>query len=159
MIELRKISITDDNMKECIELEIAPEQKGFVTPNVFSLAEAYNNSKNGLADMPFAIYAGDVMVGFIMYSFVKEEDDVYGEDCYNIWRLMVDKNHQGKGYGRQAMTKLIDEIKTLPFGEAKHIFTSYKPNNTAARKLYASLGFVETGQMDDDELIARLAIK
>ena len=57
------------------------------------------------------------------------------------------------------MTKLIDEIKTLPFGEAEHIFTSYKPNNTAARKLYTSLGFVETGLMDDDELIARLVIK
>lgn len=32
---------------------------------------------------------------------------------------------------------------------------NYVPENAAARVLYASLGFVETGEMDDDEIIAR----
>ena len=32
---------------------------------------------------------------------------------------------------------------------------SYSPENTAARELYASLGFVETGEQEDDEVVAR----
>ena len=32
---------------------------------------------------------------------------------------------------------------------------SYEPENTVARRLYASLGFVETGERVEDELVAR----
>jgi diamine N-acetyltransferase len=32
---------------------------------------------------------------------------------------------------------------------------SYEPENTVARQLYASLGFVETGERADDEFVAR----
>jgi len=40
MIELKEISILDDNMKECIALEVLPEQDDFVASNSYSLAEA-----------------------------------------------------------------------------------------------------------------------
>jgi diamine N-acetyltransferase len=33
---------------------------------------------------------------------------------------------------------------------------SYAPDNAVARRLYASLGFVETGEREDGELVARL---
>jgi len=163
MIELRKIEITDSNnystmAKQCLALEIAPEQKGLCASNAESLAEAYNNAQQGYIDVPYAIYASDVMVGFIMYGYVKEEDDIYGEDCYNLWRVMIDKNHQGKGYGNQAVAKVLDEIKTKPYGEASHVYTSYKPTNIASKSLFESYGFVETGQLDGDELIARAKI-
>ncbi len=32
---------------------------------------------------------------------------------------------------------------------------SYKPDNERAKHVYASLGFAETGEMEDDELVAR----
>ena len=76
----------------------------------------------------------------------------------NLWRIMVDKNYQGKGYAKQAAAKILDEIKTKPYGEANYIYTSYKPTNIASKNLFASFGFAETGAMDGDELIARLAI-
>ena len=163
MVELRKIEITDaDNYSriaiECISLEIAYEQKGFCAPNADSLEEAYDNANQGFTDVAYAIYNSDVMVGFIMYGYVKEDDDIYGEDCYNIWRIMVDKNHQGKGYARQAVAKILKEIKTKPYGEASHIYTSYKPANLASKSLFESFGFLETGETDGDELISRLRI-
>jgi len=163
MVELKKIKITDadnyDNMaKECIGLKMAPEQKGFCASNADSLQEAYCNAQEGFIDVPYAIYASDVMVGFIMYGFVKEEDDVYGEDCYNLWRIMVDENHQGNGYAKQAVEKVLEEIKTKPYGEANYVYTSYKPTNTASKNMFASFSFVETGQMDGDEAVARLRI-
>ena len=35
---------------------------------------------------------------------------------------------------------------------------SYQPDNAVARRLYAGLGFVETGEVDDDEVVARLSL-
>jgi len=159
MIELRKIAISDDNMKECIELEVAPEQRNFVAHNATSLGQAYALNKRGGCATPYAIYADGVMVGFIMYEFMKYEvEDTYGEDCYYLWRFMVDKNYQGKGYGKQALAQIFDEIKQMPNGKADYCYTSYDPENVVAKKLYESFGFVETGQVVDGELAARLKL-
>ncbi|MCL2409168.1 MAG: GNAT family N-acetyltransferase [Oscillospiraceae bacterium] len=161
MIELRKISILDDNMKECIELELTPEQYNFVAHNAESLGEAYALNSKGINSVAtaYAIYADGLMVGFLMYGyFEKEFDDTYNEDCYYFWRFMVDKSHQGKGYGRQALAQMLDEIRQMPNGKADYCYTSYEPTNVVAKKLYESFGFAETGQVDDGELVARMKL-
>jgi len=163
MVELREISIIDENMKECISLEVASEQIGFVAHNAASLGHAYSwNARynaSGVCAVPYAIYADDIMVGFIMYGFLKQEiDEAYDEDCYYLWRFMVDEKHQGKGYGKQALAQLIGIIKQYPQGKVDHCYVSYKPANTAVKKLYESFGFSETGKEDDGELIARLKL-
>ena len=81
MIELRKI--TDDNMRGCISLQVNDSQKDFVATNLNSLADAYVCITNGGQVNAYAIYAEEVMVGFVMYEFVKHEiDNTFGEDCY-----------------------------------------------------------------------------
>ncbi|MCL2235608.1 MAG: GNAT family N-acetyltransferase [Defluviitaleaceae bacterium] len=163
MIELRPISILSDNMKECIELEVTLEQAKFVAHNATSLGQAYSvNGPGGLGSraIPYTIHADGKMVGFIMYGFFKPEfDDDYGEgkDYYYFWRFMVDKSQQGKGYGKIALTKLMEEIKTKPCGDAEHVYVSYYPNNPI-QKLYHSLGFEETGKELYGEKIAKMKI-
>lgn len=163
MIELRKISILDENVQECIELEVLPEQTRFVGHNASSLGSAYAaNSVRGLGSraMPYAIYAGGKMVGFIMYAFLKPEyDDEYGigSDYYYFWRFMIDKNHQGKGYGKAALEELIKEIKSKPCGDAEYLIVSYVPDNSI-KNLYFSFGFEETGDVVDGEAVAKLKL-
>jgi len=41
MVELRKISILDKHVKECIELDVTPEQRTFIAHNATSLGQAY----------------------------------------------------------------------------------------------------------------------
>lgn len=43
-------------------------------------------------------------------------------------------------------------------GEAQYCWLSYEPENTAAKKLYHSFGFRETGEMDEGEIIAVLGL-
>ena len=76
------------------------------------------------------------------------------EGNYNLWRLMIDKAYQGKGYGKGAVELALDFIRTLPCGKAEYCWLSYEPENEIARQLYRSFGFVETGDMDGEELIA-----
>jgi len=158
MIELRKI--TWDNWEECLDLEVADEQKNFVAPNKYSLAQSYIHLTND--DKPpfsYAIYHDGVMVGYTLYFYsAADEDDSEDEDCYYICRFMIDKRYQGKGHGRQGMLKVLEHIKTFPHGKTDIVILSYEPENTVAKKLYESLGFVETGEIDDGELIAKLIL-
>ena len=43
-------------------------------------------------------------------------------------------------------------------GQAELCWISYEPENEVAKKLYASFGFVENGEMDDDEIVAVLKL-
>ncbi|MEV4622630.1 GNAT family protein [Asanoa sp. NPDC049573] len=63
--------------------------------------------------------------------------------------VTVDAAHQGKGFGRAAVSAALAEIDAPSFA------LSYQPDNTAARALYARLGFVETGELEDDEVVGR----
>jgi diamine N-acetyltransferase len=73
-----------------------------------------------------------------------------------IIRLMVDESHQGKGYGRFAMEKLLEIFRG---DERIHtVGISYEPENELARQLYARLGFIETGEFLNNETLAELKL-
>ena len=77
----------------------------------------------------------------------REEDDPdFIFDNYGIWRLMIDKRYQGKGYGRKAMELALEFICTWLSGKSKYCWISYEPENESAKNLYASFGFVEQPQ-------------
>ncbi|ROR31903.1 diamine N-acetyltransferase [Mobilisporobacter senegalensis] len=156
MISLRKIN--EENFEECIKLEPKKDQKSFVASNIRSLAQAYVALSNEeCIPMPYAIYENDIMVGFTMLSY-NEAAEESEENTYWVCRLMVDKQYQGKGYGKEAMKKALDLIKTEPYGNASGVYLSYEPENEIAKKLYASLGFVATGEIEDGEVVAKLTL-
>ena len=164
MIELRKID--HDNFNAVLKLKLDPAQENWVAPNIYSLAEAYvDHMNNDKPPMPFVIYNADEVIGFAMmeYNDIEGDDDeplwVRFKDkaIYNFFRFMIDIKHQGKGYGREAFAKVLEYLKTQPQGEADAISISYMPENNVARKIYADLGFVETGDIVDGEVVARLA--
>lgn len=57
MIELKEI--TKDNYENVICLKVSENQEGYVSANVYSLAQAYVYNKTAF---PFAIYADDMLV-------------------------------------------------------------------------------------------------
>lgn len=157
MIELHKI--TDDNYDVCIHLEVKEEQRHYVASNISSLAESYVALVNNeCIPMPYAIYNKDDMVGFILLSY-NEADAEHSENTYWVCRLMIDKRYQGLGYAKEAMNNALELIRTFPYGKASIVSLSYEPENEVAKKLYASLGFVETGEIQGGEAVAELKLK
>lgn len=149
---IRLVDVGTDNFRELIKLTVTEEQKNFVASNVYSLAEAYANVAEGKYAKPFGIYAGDTPVGFLMIGYIGEDEEPDDDDeefldfipgSYLIWRLMIDKDQQHKGYGKEAMRLALEFIRTFPRGEAKYCWLSYEPENEVARKLYVSCGFKE----------------
>ena len=160
MLHLEKVN--GKNVWNILNLKVSRSQKEFVAANDVSIIEAYTSiTANGHA-FPFGIYNGKKPVGFLMIGF---DIDDYWDDApqiakgnYNFWRLMIDRNYQKKGFGREAVALGLDFIKSFPCGRAEYCWLSYEPENDVARQLYNSFGFTETGDMDGDEIIAVLKL-
>ncbi len=153
MIRFEKI--TEENYSECLKLDPGEKASKYVAPNVNSLAIAYVCKENNVCTpMPFAIYNDEVMIGFIMMSSLKkDQDNDVDEDTYDIWRFMVDKKYQGKGSGREALLKAIEFIKSFPHGPANTLVLSYLPENEVGSSLYESVGFKATGEVEEGEIV------
>ena len=66
--------------------------------------------------------------------------------------MMIDESMQGRGYGSDALDRVIEYIRTKPFGDSDRVALTCNKNNSAAGKLYESKGFSETGVEDEDEI-------
>lgn len=144
MIELR--AINRDNFDAVIKLSVFDEQKNFVASNLYSLAQA----KAYPECIPLAIYYEKDLVGFIMFCLDYEDQE------YWVYRLMIDKHHQRKGYGKQAMKAVIERIRKE--GRNK-LYTSFEKENHGAQRLYTELGFKADGRIIDDEIVCCLNIR
>ena len=69
---------------------------------------------------------------------------------YFLWRIMIDKRYQGRGYGREAVKLALDFIKTFPHGKAEYCWICYDKENKTARNLYLSIGFQEIGEQGEE---------
>jgi diamine N-acetyltransferase len=153
MIELRPVTI--QNWEALIKLKVREDQQGFVASNLYSIAQAqFGEEFEGHWDLhPFGIYQDEEPVGFLMYAL---KFDYPAYEAFII-RQMVDEKQQGQGYGRAGMEKVLEIFRA---DERIHaVGISYEPHNEGARKLYASLGFVETGRIVDEETEAVLKLK
>lgn len=138
--------VTNDNLREVLRLKVAPEQEQFVASNAVSLAQAHFTKEAWYR----AIYAGETPVGFMMLH----EDRTKPE--YFLWRLLIDQRYQRRGYGRQAIARLVEHIKTLP--NASELLLSHGEGEGSPAPFYAGLGFTYTGDKLDDELIMRIPV-
>ncbi|MBN8956507.1 MAG: GNAT family N-acetyltransferase [Rhizobiales bacterium] len=141
--------VTEDNWEAVVDLELDEAQEDLVASNAYSLAE----SKFDPDARPRAVYAGKRVVGFLMYEVRKAKDK---SRKASIYRFMIDRKYQGKGYGREALARALDEIKAIP--RMRKITIRYMAENPIAKSFYGSFGFVEVGRDEDDEVIAELKL-
>ena len=96
MINLK--DITKKNLNSIIDLDVSKNQKDQVASNAVSIAQGHYSKSAWFK----GIFNDDIAVGFVMLDLSIEENK-----CF-LWRFMIDKNHQGKGYGKIALTQVID---------------------------------------------------
>ncbi len=136
-------AITEDNFIDAFHLRLAPGQDKYVSHPIRSLAQAYVYRNQC---QPFGIYAEEKMVGYVMVIYD------YDVPEYDIWHMMIDESAQGRGYGGEALDRVIEYIRTKPFGDSNRVALTCNKINEIARKLYESRGFSATGNEDEDEI-------
>jgi diamine N-acetyltransferase len=149
--------ITDQNREAVLALRVAPGQERFVSSVRDSLAEA--------AEYPHArpwyravCASGEPAgpVGFVMVSWnVKPQPpEIIGP--WFLWKLLIDERYQGRGYGAAIVRQIADLVRAEG---ATELLTSYVPEGGGPAGFYQRLGFVATGEFDDDgEVIVRLGL-
>ncbi len=137
VVSLREI--TEKTVWSICKLSVKKQQEKFVAANSVSIAEAYFSKYAWFR----AIYADDTPVGFLMLYDDPEKPEYY------LWRFMIDARYQRIGFGKRALTLLIEHVKTRP--NAEHLMTSAIDGNGNPKKFYEKMGFKLTGEYEDDE--------
>ena len=136
MIKLKEIKA--DNLEDVLKLKVSKNQENFVSTTAYSLAQAYVYQENAY---PFAIYADDTLVGFIMFGFYELRNQ------YTLWKFLIDEKYQNKGYGKIALLLGIEYMKKQH--DIKEMYTGVAIDNNVAEHLYQSIGFKATGLVEN----------
>ena len=145
MINLKEI--TSKNLKSIIDLNVKDDQKDYVASNSVSIAQGHYSNSAWFK----GIFNDDRPVGFVMLDLIEEENK-----CF-LWRFMIDRKYQGKGFGKISLTQVIDFVRSLNL--YTYIATSYVPAENGAGGFYKNFGFIESEEItkefgieDSDEI-------
>ena len=137
------IPINEDNYRECLNLKVTDDQLKYVgNSNALSLAKAYIYYGSAF---PLAIFSDNKMISFILIRNMEELGN------YLIEKIMIDKEYQGKGFGKAALKKIIEEMKK----ESKYrkLCICCNINNGIAMNLYHSFGFKQVEKEEEGEIV------
>jgi diamine N-acetyltransferase len=130
--------LSPKNFEAVVALKVSEEQSSFVAPNVLSIAQ----SKTWDYLVPGVIEKNATPIGFVLYGKDPESRRVY------IVRLMIDRAYQRKGHGAVALGLLL--VKLRETYACKKVHVSVVSGNLGSERLFHSLGFMPTGEVDED---------
>ncbi len=153
VVELREI--TDENRDAVLALRVSDEQSDYVADVAQSLDDAaqYPEAKAWFR----AVYADDVLVGFVMISDGITDPDPTLLGPYFLWRLLIDEGHQGKGYGSATIDRVVEHVRTRPDGDV--LLVSCHPGPATPIPFYERYGFVLTGDVHEGEPVLALPLR
>lgn len=138
---VRLVEIGPENWRTVAAVAARPDQAKFVANTTYYLCLSHFDRVWNC----FGIESDGEMVGHVMWGLENDEGWIGG--------LVIDAAQQGRGIGQAAVNAISAHLAAMP--EVNQLALSYEPENTVARRLYARLGFVETGEVGGDELVAR----
>lgn len=142
-VKIKPLSTEADLIYAGYDCQLTDGQKELVNPFWFSIGRAYLFKED---NYPCIIYnACNEPVGFINLVKWLGSGDAYS------WSYFIDKNHQGKGYGKHAAQLAVHILKSA--NPQKQIKLSTEACNTIAQALYISLGFEKLAEMDGDDIV------
>lgn len=146
-IYFRYVNNQNDLIYVLFDCELTSEQKDLVNPPSFSIGRAFLKPNY---NFPFVICLkeNDQRIGFVNLSKWLGKGDAF------TWSLLIDKKYQGKGYGRSSAELAVRVLKSI--NSKKHIKLATEQDNLKAHKLYESLGFEKTEELDGDDLVFQL---
>ena len=104
--------VTKENLEDVISLRINESQAGYVSTTAESLAQAYVYQETAF---PFAVYSDREIVGFIMMGYYE------AKKYYTLWKLLIDRNYQHRGYGKAAFQQGVRYLKDRFFMSLRSI--------------------------------------
>jgi diamine N-acetyltransferase len=154
-VQLRDI-VTDTDRAAVLRLRRASGQERFLGSMESHFEDAITDAK--ACPRMWSAHDGDTLVGFVMISdgipaeTLAADDDILGP--YFLWRLLIDADAQGRGYGRATLDAVVAYLRTRPGADV--LLTSCGAGEGSPQPFYERYGFVPTGEIKWDEVVLRL---
>jgi diamine N-acetyltransferase len=149
---VRLLEITDANRAAVEALRVTPAQEAYSDRVTDSLEEAARSPEG--RPWSRAVYVGDRPVGFVMLGLDAPPGDERYPFGYFLWKLLIDRHFQGRGYGSATIDEVVKLLRDRP--NAGALFTSAVPGPESPVGFYERYGFVRTGEIFDEEIVLRL---
>ncbi|MFI9591326.1 GNAT family N-acetyltransferase [Nonomuraea sp. NPDC052265] len=146
-IRVRLDDLCQETWEAVAELRVADDQADLIASNLYSIAE----SRFLPGFVTRAVMHDERAVGFAMYGPDPDDGQIW------LYRLMIDKDHQGKGLARAALQQVIAHVRDA--FDVPVLRLGVRGDNIAARALYTSAGFVPTGQVFGKEDVLELRLR
>jgi diamine N-acetyltransferase len=142
-----------ERAREFLLLDVNENQKNLVASVAQSFADALfpPEDPNG----PPLVWIRGVLRNSQPAGFVMCADQTQQQKDPWLWRLLVDKSHQGLGVGTFALTAVIERYRELGM---HRVLTAWHPGEGNAGDFYKRFGFVETGEKIDEEIVAEFKL-
>ena len=150
MSELRLEELSATTIVAVNALSLKPGQEQFIAPTSYAVAGAVVNPATAWQRV---VLDGDEVVGFVSANF----DDDADEDRFRsvLWRINVDADDQGRGVGRFAVEKLLDEARSRGMDRVDVI---YEAGQGGPEAFFSRVGFVPVDETEYGEVIAEIRL-
>ncbi|MGB0785022.1 MAG: GNAT family N-acetyltransferase [Alphaproteobacteria bacterium] len=153
MIDFR--ILTREAVGPLAALKVSVTQNKFCSSNLMTMAEASFEPGSTV----YGMWDGDAAVGLLAIIDKAHPCAILGEyeeaNSLYIWRLMVDKDKQGKGFGRAAL----DFSKSLALKKRRlYLSLLVLDEPGGARLMYEAFGFRPTGNIVNGEIQMLLSL-
>jgi diamine N-acetyltransferase len=143
----------DSRAREFLNLDVRDDQRGLVA----SVAQSYSDALFPPEDPngPPLVWIRGVLRNSQPAGFVMCADQTEQQKDPWLWRLLVDKSHQGFGVGTFALNAVLQRYRELGM---QRLLTAWHPGEGNAGDFYKSFGFKETGEKIDEEIVAEFKL-
>ena len=140
----------NERAREFLLLDVNESQKNLVA----SVAQSFADALFPPADYEYGSSLPWIR-GVLRHSkpaaFVMCADPTERQKDPWLWRLLVDKSHQGCGIGRFVVESVLTRYREMG---CSRVLVCWAPTEGNAGDFYKQLGFVETGEKMDEEIVA-----
>ncbi|MDT0183086.1 GNAT family N-acetyltransferase [Microbacterium sp. ARD31] len=150
MAELRLEELSAATIVAVNNLSLKPGQEQFLAPVSYGIAATVINPKTSWQRV---VLDGDEVVGFVSANFDDEAPEEHFKSV--LWRINVDADDQGRGVGRFAVEKLIDEARERGMS---HVNVIYEAGEGGPEAFFRRVGFTPVGETEYSEVIAEIRL-
>lgn len=140
--------VNTENFEEVLQVQLAPQDYRRVASVEYSLAQAWLYREDGHL-FPYAVKTGENVVGFVLLSIQEDK-------TYFVWRLLIDKKYQNRGYGKEVIRYILSLAKED--SSCQKVSVNYVIGNHKMRYILEKLGFQSVG-LEGQEMKMELSIK
>lgn len=146
MTELRLVELSAETIVAVNTMSLKPGQEQFLAPTSYAVAGAVVNPATAWQRV---VLDGDEVVGFVSANFDVDATQEHFRSV--LWRINVDADDQGRGVGRFAVEKLLDEARERGFD---HINVIYEAGDGGPEAFFRRVGFTPVDETEYGEVVA-----